>query len=58
MLKEFENLKELDHPNIVRVFEVYIDQLKGKVYSIMELINGKEMFEVIHDMGHYTGKQF
>ncbi|EAR90042.2 Serine/Threonine kinase domain protein (macronuclear) [Tetrahymena thermophila SB210] len=52
--QEFLHLKQLNHPNIVKVYELYIDNLSGKIHSVMELINGKEMFEVIHELGHYS----
>jgi len=47
---------KLDHCNIVKVFELYIDESKGRIYSIMELINSSEMFEVIKSYGSYSGK--
>jgi len=52
---EFLHHKLLNHPNIVKVFELYIDSLRGAIYSVMELIKSKEMFEVIHELGHYSG---
>ncbi|KAL4484945.1 hypothetical protein ABPG74_020122 [Tetrahymena malaccensis] len=52
--QEFLHLKQLNHPNIVKVYELYIDNFSGKIHSVMELINGKEMFEVIHELGHYS----
>lgn len=30
-------------------------QATGLVHVIMEKITGKEMFEVIQDLGHYSG---
>lgn len=52
---EFIHLKTFDHPNIVKVYELYIDNLSGRIHSVMEFIEGKEMFEVIHELGHYSG---
>ena len=52
---EFENLKRLNHENIVCVHELYIDVVKGKIYTVMELVNGGEMFETIKNSGSYTG---
>ena len=51
---EFENLKRLNNENIVRVHELYIDVVKGKIYTVMELVNGGEMFENIKNSGSYT----
>ena len=44
-------MKKLDHPNIVKVYELYIDRVKGLVYLIMELVHASEMFEVIEEIG-------
>ena len=55
---EFENLKRLNHENIVGVHELYIDVVKGKIYTVMELVNGGEMFETIKNSGSYTGFGF
>lgn len=46
---------KLDHPNIVKVYELYINEKEGHIYSIMELINSSEMFEVIKRYGSYSG---
>lgn len=35
----------LDHPNIIRLFEVFED--KKYIYFVMELCDGKELFERI-----------
>ncbi|KAL4450265.1 hypothetical protein ABPG74_008971 [Tetrahymena malaccensis] len=55
---EFLHLRELQHKNIVKVYEIYIDKTKGKIYTIMELIKGREMFEVINQLGSYSGNFF
>eukprot|EP00331_Platyophrya_macrostoma_P031731 CAMPEP_0176458890 /NCGR_PEP_ID=MMETSP0127-20121128/32895_1 /TAXON_ID=938130 /ORGANISM="Platyophrya macrostoma, Strain WH" /LENGTH=400 /DNA_ID=CAMNT_0017849611 /DNA_START=236 /DNA_END=1435 /DNA_ORIENTATION=- len=52
--KEFIFRRELDHVNVVKVYEMYIDPLKGKIYTIMEIVKGKEMFDVIETIGHYS----
>lgn len=49
MIKEFRSLVELQHPNIVKVHKLFIDfkdgfQGQSKIYVIMELVEGKEMF--------------
>ena len=46
---------KLDHPNIVKVYELYINEKEGHIHSIMELINSSEMFEVIKRYGSYSG---
>ena len=44
----------LRHPNIVEVFEVYEDPTK--VYLVMELESGGELFDYIEERGSYTEK--
>uniref|UniRef100_A0A1B6C8G6 Protein kinase domain-containing protein n=1 Tax=Clastoptera arizonana TaxID=38151 RepID=A0A1B6C8G6_9HEMI len=46
--------KCLSHPNIVRLFETFED--KNKVYLIMELVTGGELFDRIVEKGSYTEK--
>ena len=55
-MKEFEKLKTLEHQNIISVHELIIDKLLGAMYLVMELFNGKEMFELLSDIGYYNGK--
>ena len=45
MLDEFEILKTLDHPNIVRMFEMYLDD--KNFYLISEYCQGGELFDRI-----------
>ena len=44
---EFQNLKKLNHKNIVKVKKLFIDSHLGKIYTIMEYVNAPEMFEAI-----------
>lgn len=39
-------MKALDHPNVIRVFEYYIDE--QFIYIVTELCNGGELFEKIN----------
>ena len=52
------NIVKLNHPNIVKVYELYINEKEGKIYSVMELIETGEMFEVIKKHGSYSGDFF
>ena len=36
---------------------MYVDDNKNKVYTVMELVEGREMFEVLAEIGHYSGMQ-
>lgn len=55
VVKEFEKLKTLEHHNIIRVHELIIDKLLGAMYLVMELFKGREMFELLSDIGFYNG---
>lgn len=64
--EEIEILTKLDHPNIVRYYETYIDE--KYIYLVMEFIGGGELFDKItqqenqvftEDMAaHYMKKLF
>ncbi len=56
MVKEFRNQRKLNHKNIIKVFELYIDYTTKKMYMVIELAEGQEMFEAIKDLGHYSGE--
>ena len=45
LLSEIEILKQLDHPNIVKIYEFYQD--KYNFYLITEYIEGGELFDKI-----------
>ncbi|KAH8308521.1 hypothetical protein KR059_010406, partial [Drosophila kikkawai] len=46
--------RRLTHPNIVQLLETYED--KSKVYLVMELVTGGELFDRIVEKGSYTEK--
>jgi len=43
LLSETENLKRLDHPNIIRLFEYY--ETKTKLFLVQELLQGEELYQ-------------
>ncbi|XP_052899430.1 calcium/calmodulin-dependent protein kinase type 1 isoform X2 [Anopheles moucheti] len=49
---EIRVLKRFTHPNIVQLLETFED--KSKVYLIMELVTGGELFDRIVEKGSYT----
>lgn len=51
---EIKVLRRLKHPNIVQLLETFED--KTKVYLIMELVTGGELFDRIVEKGSYTEK--
>lgn len=54
---EFLHLKRLDHPNVIKVYELYYSPSLHRIYLVMEYVEGKEMFEALQDMGQYSGNQ-
>jgi len=47
--KEIEIMSQLDHPNIVRLYEVY--ESKSEVCLVMELAKGGELFDKLLEQG-------
>ena len=43
---EIELLRELDHPNIIKIFEFFQD--KDKIYIVTEICTGGELYEEIN----------
>jgi calcium-dependent protein kinase len=54
MFAEMNILKDLDHPNILKLFELYQDE--NNYYLITEYCNGGELFEKIKNMNSFTEK--
>jgi calcium-dependent protein kinase len=45
LLAEIDLLKNLDHPNIVNIYDVYEDE--SSFYLVTELVDGRELFDEI-----------
>ncbi|CAD8141063.1 unnamed protein product [Paramecium octaurelia] len=52
MIQEVSILKELDHPNIVNIYELYEDE--SFFYIITEYLSGGELFEKINEIDHFN----
>jgi len=52
--REIDIMKKVDHKNILKLHEIYEDD--QKVYIVMELINGSELFDRIVEKGFYSEK--
>lgn len=52
MVNEIAIIKELDHPNILKVHEAYED--KDFLYIVTEIINGGELFDEIGKRQNFT----
>lgn len=51
-IKEIEILKQLDHPNVIKIFDYYVDSLN--IYIIMESFSGFDLFEEISNWKLFT----
>ena len=49
---EIDALKNLSHPNIIQLYDVYTT--KSKIYIVMELMNGGELFDYVVTKGTLT----
>ena len=54
LMNEITVLKELDHPNIVKIFEYFED--KQNFYIVTEICRGGELFDEIIERGHFQEK--
>ena len=52
MLNEIQILKNLDHPNIVKIYEYFEDS--KRFYIVTDNIEGGELFDEISRRGHFT----
>eukprot|EP00443_Scrippsiella_acuminata_P102002 CAMPEP_0115736322 /NCGR_PEP_ID=MMETSP0272-20121206/87195_1 /TAXON_ID=71861 /ORGANISM="Scrippsiella trochoidea, Strain CCMP3099" /LENGTH=484 /DNA_ID=CAMNT_0003180495 /DNA_START=1 /DNA_END=1452 /DNA_ORIENTATION=+ len=53
--KEVEVMKMMDHPNIIKLFEVFEDP--RRIYLVMELCEGGELFDAVLDAGSLSEAQ-
>eukprot|EP00581_Thalassiosira_minuscula_P012792 CAMPEP_0183714356 /NCGR_PEP_ID=MMETSP0737-20130205/8892_1 /TAXON_ID=385413 /ORGANISM="Thalassiosira miniscula, Strain CCMP1093" /LENGTH=501 /DNA_ID=CAMNT_0025943263 /DNA_START=195 /DNA_END=1703 /DNA_ORIENTATION=+ len=52
---EIKTLKNLQHPNIIQLYDVYISE--DKIYIIMELMSGGELFDYVVQKGTLTEEE-
>lgn len=55
IVKEVEILKKLDHPNIIKVFEFFIDD--NYLYIVTDLCTGGELFDKIISKKFFSEKE-
>lgn len=52
---EIEILGQLDHPNVVKLMEVFYED--DYIFLVMELLSGGELFERIVEKDYYTERE-
>lgn len=52
--REIQVLMKVDHPNCIKLYEVYITP--RKVYLVTELVTGGELLDRVTEKGNYTEK--
>ena len=55
LTREISIMKQIDHPNIVKLYETYEDQ--QYIYLPMEICEGGELFDKIIEMGRFSEQQ-
>lgn len=49
-LKEFKLINDLNHPNIMKVYDIFYNQLKEKIYTVMEYAgHGSDLYKYIKE---------
>lgn len=54
LLEETEILKQLDHPNIVKILEIFADF--KYYYIVTEYCSGGELLDRVRNLTHYNEK--
>ena len=47
--EEYKLLKQLDHPNIVKMHDAFLNQMKGTMYLVMDLVKGCTLKALLED---------
>lgn len=56
--REFGFMRQIKHDNIIRAFELYYDEIKSRVFYVMEFVEGNNLEETIKQRGIIKGKFF
>ena len=54
LFNEINNLKDLDHPNIIKINEFFEDE--KRYYIVTEICKGGELFDEIVEKGYFSEK--
>ena len=45
--REYAIIKDLDHPNVIKGFELFKDDLKNEVHLVLRFVRGVELLDQI-----------
>lgn len=51
-MNEIEILKDMDHPNIMKIFEYFLS--KNHIYIVSEYLSGGELFDRIIEQKNFS----
>ena len=57
-MRDFHNLKTCYHNSIVKVYNLFIDESKEKLYYVMEYVNGITLNDELKKKGKFDGEIF
>ena len=52
--REFQIMKNLDHSNITKARELFVNDFKKEIHIVMDFIDGHEIFDTISEIGVYS----
>lgn len=52
LAREAEMLRAVTHPNIIKLLDIFREE--GRLYLVMELVRGGDLFDRIVDKGRYA----
>lgn len=55
MQSEIDILSQIDHPNVVKLFEIFDE--KDCLYLVLEMMTGGELFDRIVEKEHYSERE-
>lgn len=55
MRNEINIMKVMDHPNIIKLYEIY--EGEGHIYLVEDLLKGGELFDKVVEKGHFTERE-
>mmetsp|Transcript_41212 Transcript_41212/g.56010 ORF Transcript_41212/g.56010 Transcript_41212/m.56010 type:complete len:96 (-) Transcript_41212:620-907(-) len=55
--QEFKIVNRLNHKNIVRSEHLFVEDIKGQIIQVMQLVEGREICEQMAEIESYSEKE-